>query len=286
MNDIVSLANEYVYWSNVLEKECADILEDYQERVFDLLWREVKEGKEEELLLYGSGAMESLQLDVKNKFDVVLQKIREKQIEMFIEYLRANTSDKKAYEYSTKLREYSNRAEYEQIISKQIGKLLLKSSFPINSVTKDKYNTCCNIIIVLHKYMEEVDLQIFSLARRNNKQKITQKQSETMINKGKLVMDHKKHKVFWNNVALHLTRQEYNFLYLLAVTPMRVYTFEQIYQLVWKDYSVGDIKNIIWCLVKRLRKKLNVVEDGAGNCIVSVRDIGYKFELNNENEQQ
>ena len=66
----------------------------------------------------------------------------------------------------------------------------------------------------------------------------------------------------------------------------RLYTFEQIYQLVWKDYSVGDIKNIIWCLVKRLRKKLNVVEDGAGNCIVSVRDIGYKFELNNENEQQ
>ena len=50
--------------------------------------------------------------------------------------------------------------------------------------------------------------------------------------------------------------------------------------------AVGDIKNIIWCLVKRLRKKLNVVEDGAGNCIVSVRDIGYKFELNNENEQQ
>ena len=68
--------------------------------------------------------------------------------------------------------------------------------------------------------------------------------------------------------------------------PMRVYTFEQIYQLVWNDYPVGDIKNIIWCLVKRLRKKLNVVEDGAGNCIVSVRDIGYKFELNKENEQQ
>lgn len=62
--------------------------------------------------------------------------------------------------------------------------------------------------------------------------------------------------------------------------------FEQIYRLAWKDYSVGDIKNIIWCLVKRLRKKLNTIEDGAGNCIVSVRDIGYKFELNKENEQQ
>ena len=101
-------------------------------------------------------------------------------------------------------------------------------------------------VMDINSTTEEVDLQIFSLARRNNKQKITQKQSETMINKGKLVMDHKKHKVFWNDVALHLTRQEYNFLYLLAVTPMRVYTFEQIYQLVWKDYPVGDIKNIIW----------------------------------------
>ena len=75
-------------------------------------------------------------------------------------------------------------------------------------------------------------------------------------------------------------------MYLLTSAPMRVYTYEQIYQIIWKDYPVGDIKNIIWCLVKRLRKKLNAVENGAGNCIVSVRDIGYKFELNNENKQQ
>ena len=137
----------------------------------------------------------------------------------------------------------------------------------------------------INSTIEELDLQIFSLIRRNNERKITKKQSETMVNKGKLVMNYKKHKVVWNNVVLHLTRQEYDFLYLLASTPMRVYTYEQIYQLVWKDYSVGDIKNIIWCLVKRLRKKLNTVENGAGNCIVSVRDIGYKFELNKEREK-
>ena len=29
--ELNQLANEYVYWSNVLEKECADILDDYQE---------------------------------------------------------------------------------------------------------------------------------------------------------------------------------------------------------------------------------------------------------------
>ena len=50
-------------------------------------------------------------------------------------------------------------------------------------------------VMDINSTIEEVDLQIFSLARRNNKQKITQKQSETMINKGKLVMDHKKHSI-------------------------------------------------------------------------------------------
>ena len=94
------------------------------------------------------------------------------------------------------------------------------------------------------------------------------------------------HKTYWNQTELNLNKKEYDFLYLLASSPRRIYTFEQIYQIVWKDYLVGDIKNIIWCLVKRLRKKLNTIEDGAGNCIVSVREVGYKFELNNENEKQ
>ena len=160
------------------------------------------------------------------------------------------------------------------------------SSLLCMSWKKELIYAGADCIMDINSTIEEVDLQIFSLARRNNKQKITQKQFETMINNGKLVMDHKKHKVVWNNAVLHLTRQEYDFLYLLASAPMRIYTYEQIYHLVWKEHNYGDIKNIIWCLVKRLRKKLNVAESGAGNCIVSVRDIGYKFELNKENEQQ
>ena len=107
-----------------------------------------------------------------------------------------------------------------------------------------------------------------------------------MLNKENLMMIRENYQAYWNNKNIFLTKLEYDFLYLLTSSPMRVYTYEQIYQIIWKDYPVGDTKNIIWCLVKRLRKKLNVVEAGAGNCIVSVRDIGYKFELNNENKQQ
>ncbi len=133
---------------------------------------------------------------------------------------------------------------------------------------------------------EELDLHLFSLLRRTKEWKHLKKASETKIVQGKLVINQSHHEAKWNGIEVHLTRQEHNFLYLLASSPRRIYTFEQIYQLVWKDYPVGDIKNIIWCLVKRLRKKLNAIEDGAGNCIVSVREVGYKFELNNENEQQ
>lgn len=81
------------------------------------------------------------------------------------------------------------------------------SSLLCMSWKKELIYAGADCVMDINSTIEEVDLQIFSLARRNNKQKITQKQSETMIDKGKLVMDHKKHKVFWNNVALHLTRQ-------------------------------------------------------------------------------
>ena len=141
-------------------------------------------------------------------------------------------------------------------------------------------------VININSTTEEINLNIFSLIRRNKQWKVAQVCSDINISEGKLVIDRKHYEIKWANIKIHLTRQEYDFLYLLASSPRRIYTFEQIYQLVWKDYPVGDIKNIIWCLVKRLRKKLNVVEDGAGNCIISVRDIGCKFELNNENEQQ
>lgn len=135
---------------------------------------------------------------------------------------------------------------------------------------------------------EDVFIRIYSLMQRYKREGDVKENKNICINiqEGKLMMERNIYKVCWNSQKMNLTRQEYDFLYLLASSPRRIYTFEQIYQLVWKDYPVGDIKNIIWCLVKRLRKKLNVVEVGAGNCIVSVRDIGYKFELNNEDEQQ
>lgn len=162
--------------------------------------------------------------------------------------------------------------------------LLVVMNTEINQIKEIIY-AGCDSVMEQNTDTERISIQLWTLARRY-RQWIKEKPKADAITEGKLTISKKKHSVKWNSIEVHLTRQEHNFLYLLASSPRRIYTFEQIYQLVWKDYPVGDIKNIIWCLVKRLRKKLNVVEDGAGNCIVSVRDIGYKFELNNENEKQ
>ena len=146
----------------------------------------------------------------------------------------------------------------------------------------------CDTVCSKDSSTEAIELQVWALIRRY-KQWNQRKQfndNGTVLNKENLMMIRENYQAYWNNKNIFLTKLEYDFLYLLTSSPMRVYTYEQIYQIIWKDYPVGDTKNIIWCLVKRLRKKLNVVEAGAGNCIVSVRDIGYKFELNNENKQQ
>lgn len=64
-------------------------------------------------------------------------------------------------------------------------------------------------------------------------------------------------------------------LYLLASTPGRVYTYSQIYQLVWQEYPHGDIANIIYCMVHRLKRKLKKVDVSAEHIIISVKEVGY-----------
>ena len=107
----------------------------------------------------------------------------------------------------------------------------------------------------------------------------------SMLRIGELEIYHEQKRVIMAGREVQLNHGEYAMLYCMASSPGQVFSKAQLYAAAWgEEYLHGttSVENTIW----RLRKKLNVVEDGAGNCIVSVRDIGYKFELNNENEQQ
>ena len=49
----------------------------------------------------------------------------------------------------------------------------------------------------------------------------------------------------------------------------------QIYQLVWQEYPHGDITNIIYCMVHRLKRKLKNVDVNAEHIIISVKAVSY-----------
>ncbi len=73
-----------------------------------------------------------------------------------------------------------------------------------------------------------------------------------------------------------LTSKEFAILKLFVTNRNRVFTKEQIYQLIWKDAYYGD-ENIINVHIRRLREK---IEDDPSNpqYIKTLWGIGYKFE--------
>ena len=78
-----------------------------------------------------------------------------------------------------------------------------------------------------------------------------------------------------NGKKLDLTAKEFEILKLLMGNPKKVYTKEQIYSAVWKDYYMGD-ENAVNVHISRLRNK---IENNARKpkYIITVWGIGYKL---------
>lgn len=77
---------------------------------------------------------------------------------------------------------------------------------------------------------------------------------------------------------IELTAKEFDILALLILNPRRVFTYEMISDIVWKEeyneYSRKAINNHI----SNLRRKLKVTPD-IPNYIKSVHSVGYKFDV-------
>ena len=135
-------------------------------------------------------------------------------------------------------------------------------------------------IVLLYPYKdEEIKLYTLSLIRRYTQWKEDSSSEKRIANFESLTIDYLTRKVYWKQNTLNLTNHEFDFLKLLSSMQGRVYTFEQI---VWNEQCHGDIRNIIWCMVRRLRQKLRKEESGAGNIIRSARNVGYYFEPTKE----
>ena len=126
---------------------------------------------------------------------------------------------------------------------------------------------------------EEISLQAYALIRRYTE---SERREEMPIMVGKLEVFPLQRTVEWDHKIVSVVKREFDFLHLLASTPGRVYTYGQIYQLVWQEYPHGDITNIIYCMVHRLKQKLKKVDANAEHIISSVKEVGYCLKVNKE----
>jgi two-component system, OmpR family, alkaline phosphatase synthesis response regulator PhoP len=87
---------------------------------------------------------------------------------------------------------------------------------------------------------------------------------------GELIIDKDKYVVFKNTEELELPKKEFELLALLISKPDKVFTRDDIFQLIWGDnIIVGD--RTIDVHIRKLREKIG------DNYIKTIKGVGYKF---------
>lgn len=104
-----------------------------------------------------------------------------------------------------------------------------------------------------------------------------EKKTEKIIDTGRITLDAKAFKVFLDDEILELSSTEFKLLeYLIKNTGVGL-TREQLMKNVW-GYDYFDEARSVDTYIKRLRKKLK----DASDYIVTIRGIGYRFEVPHE----
>lgn len=156
--------DEYMYFSGILEKDTAAVLELYGRKLHDLLWQAVTDGDED--ILERSVDVYFLSSEkVKEIYEENQRQLKEQLVDSYIAYLTNKTYDRKAFEYSYKLKKDFESSIYKKIIGQKAEQLYMRSSFPIEDMNENKNYTCYNIMYILYhtdqdkflKYCKELD---------------------------------------------------------------------------------------------------------------------------------
>lgn len=100
----------------------------------------------------------------------------------------------------------------------------------------------------------------------------------TEIREGNLYICLEQRLVIVREQEIALTVKEFDILVLLIMNPKRVYTYELIMDLIWREDYTYYSRKAINNHVCNLRKKLKI-DPGDPDYIKNVTGIGYKFSL-------
>lgn len=120
----------------------------------------------------------------------------------------------------------------------------------------------------------ELVARIKSHLRRN--QIISSNSSySNLIEFDNLVIDLDGYQVKIDEQSIPLPAKEFKILSILAQSPNRIFSSDQLYDLVWNENSIGDTRTVL-VHISNLRKKIER-DPSNPKYIVTVRGVGYKF---------
>lgn len=101
----------------------------------------------------------------------------------------------------------------------------------------------------------EVKARIKAIIRRNSKKSSKAKPSGDVIESSGLIIDRSSRRVFIDEVEINLTAKEFDLLDLLASNPNKVYSRDNLMNLVWGYDFPGDVRTVD-VHIRRLREKI------------------------------
>lgn len=119
--------------------------------------------------------------------------------------------------------------------------------------------------------------QLIARMRAVLRRMVTPTKDKDLIKIDDLIIDSIKHTVTLEGKLLELTSTEFKLLKCLAGDPGRVFTRDQLLNNVWSEETF-IVDRAVDVHIRRLRKKLG----RASKFIVTVRGVGYKFEIDEE----
>ena len=105
-------------------------------------------------------------------------------------------------------------------------------------------------------YLEETVASGLALIRRYTELNQVKRPPSSIISRGDLFINVDYHEVIINLQEMEFPRYEFSLLCLLASSPGRVFTNEQLYREVWGEDYLRDADNGLHSCLNRIRRKL------------------------------
>ena len=113
-------------------------------------------------------------------------------------------------------------------------------------------------------------------SNQSNKEAEMQDTGKQTIMIGDLQIDTELYHVTVGGKPIHLSTKEMQLLILLASNPNRVYSTEQLYDLIWGERQYGDLKTVS-VHISTLRKKIEKYP-AKPKYIITIRGFGYTIQ--------